>query len=137
MAVRTTSISRRSFLRRVAMGAPLIWTGGPLRGAAAPSNRITLGMIGVGWHGLEYNLRSFLQQDDARVVAVCDVFRSRARKAAEEVNRHYGDAGCKIYNDFRELLDDASVDAVCISTPDHWHVPMTIMAVERGKDVMC
>ncbi len=108
-----------------------------LRGANAPSNRITLGFIGVGQHGREYNMRSFLQHEDCLALAVCDVYANRRKAARAEVNDHYGTNGCREYADFRDLLAAGDIDAVVISTPDHWHTPMSIMAAEAGKDVMC
>jgi predicted dehydrogenase len=106
-------------------------------GANAPSNRITLGFIGVGGHGTHYNLASFLVLGDCRAVAVCDVFAGRRKAAKEKVDEHYRDKGCREFADFRELLAQPGIDAVCISTHDVWHVPISIRAVEAGKDVMC
>jgi len=103
----------------------------------APSERITLGCIGMGIHGFGVNLTNFLSQGDARVTAVCDVVRDRRERARKKVDGHYRDAGCKAFTDFRRILDDRSIDAVVISTPDHWHVPMSLMAMEAGKDVFC
>jgi len=139
-AVRT-SITRRRMLGRMAgiVGAGMAPMVVPSRifGAGAPSNQITLGFIGVGGHGHSYNLRSFLVLEDARAVAVCDVFASRRKAAKETVDKHYGDHACRQYADFRELLAQKDIDAVCISTPDHWHVPISLSALEAGKDVMC
>lgn len=132
--------SRRGFLKSVATGvAPLIVPGRVLglNGAAPPSETIALGFIGVGGHGLGYNLQSFLQETDARAVAVCDVFASRRDKAKAVVDAKYGDSGCRTFADFRELLAAPGIDAVCISTPDHWHVPLSLLALDAGKDVMC
>lgn len=106
-------------------------------GQGAPSKRVTLGCIGLGAHGLGVNLMSFLQEDDCQVVAVCDVFGSRAEKGRETVNRHYGTSDCAAFRDFRELLARPEIDAVVISTPDHWHVTMALMALEAGKRVFC
>lgn len=108
-----------------------------LLGSDAPSNKITLGFIGVGGHGTRYNLASFLQEDDCRAVAVCDVMKDRLREAQEMVNKHNGDADCKTYSDFRDLLADKDIDGVVISTPDHWHVTMAIMGIRAGKKVFC
>ena len=132
-------MSRRSALTLLAGAAPLIVAPRVLGadGTVAPSRRITMGFIGLGVHGLGYNLANFLQHDDAQIVAVCDVFASRRRKARETVDAKYGTQGCREYADFRELLADPGIDAVCISTPDHWHVPIAMMALEAGKDVMC
>ena len=93
-------------------------------GKEAPSNKITIGMIGTGNHGIHRNLNMFLRQPDARVLAVCDVFKSRMNKAAGITDRHYGKNGCSQHADFREILDRDDIDAVMISTPDHWHTLM-------------
>ena len=127
--------TRRSFVKTLAAaGFPTIIPASVL-GKNAPSKRITLGCIGVGSHGVDVNLKNFLYLDDARIVSVCDVFRSRAHRARQMVNRKYGDQGCRAYQDFREIIADKSIDAVVISTPDHWHVPISLMALEAGKDV--
>lgn len=106
-------------------------------GDTAPSKQIALGLIGVGAQGKQRNLSMFLNEVDARVVSVCDAFGSRAREAARLVDARQGKTGCKVQRDFREVLEDPSIDAVVISTPDHWHVPMSLMALEAGKDVFC
>jgi predicted dehydrogenase len=106
-------------------------------GRIAPSNKITLGMIGTGSHGINMNLKSFLPQEDAQIVAVCDVDREHVLKARDLVNEKYGHQDCAIYEDFREILIRKDIDAVMISTPDHWHVPMSLMAMQSGKDVIC
>ena len=105
--------------------------------AAAPSNRITLGFIGVGGHGGGYNLPHFLEIPEAQVVAVCDVFNDRALIAKSKVDKAYKNNDCRIYSDFRHVLARDDIDAVVISTPDHWHVPMSIQAAKAGKDVFC
>lgn len=131
-------LSRRTFLQRGAATALLVC--GRTSGRAArpaPSNRITLGFIGTGGHGLGVNLKSFLELDDAQIVAVCDVFADRRQRAREIVEKRYAAAGCREYADFRELLAAPDIDAVVISTPDHWHVPMSMLALQAGKDVMC
>lgn len=106
-------------------------------GNEAPSKKITIGMIGTGNHGIHRNLNMFLRQTDARVLAVCDVFKSRMRKAQGITDRHYGKNGCTQHADFREILERDDIDAVMISTPDHWHTLMSAMAIRRGKDVIC
>ncbi|NLF43674.1 MAG: Gfo/Idh/MocA family oxidoreductase, partial [Bacteroidales bacterium] len=99
---------------------------------------ITIGMIGTGSHGTGWNLKHYLMYPElCRVVAVCNVSRSRAENAQNLVNNTYKSKDCKIYQDFRELLEDNSIDAVQISTPDHWHVPISIMAALKGKHVCC
>lgn len=137
----TPATSRRQFLRHAA-GVALFPAIIPARalglnGTPAPSNRITIGMIGVGGHGTSVNLRGFLAQPDARVIAVCDVDRTRSESARQLVNGQYGNRDCAIFQDFREVLARSDIDAVAISTPDHWHVPISIAGLRAGKDVFC
>lgn len=108
-----------------------------LLGATAPSNQITMGFIGVGFHGRRVNLTSFLSEPDCRVLAVCDTYFDRRQVARKQVNARYGNTDCTTIADFRELLARSDLDAVAISTPDHWHVPMTEMALDAGKMVFC
>ncbi len=109
----------------------------------APSNRITMGLIGCGSHGTSWNLDQMFRCDDAQVVAVCDVDNSRCLQAKEKVERHYSEKmgkdykGCAAYGDFRELISRKDIDAVAICTPDHWHVIPAIMVAKCGKDVIC
>jgi predicted dehydrogenase len=133
--------TRRGFLRRsggvaAVLGFPTLVPARVL-GAGAPSNRITMGMIGVGSHGTGVNLKGFLAQPDAQVVAVCDVDTTHLANARKLVNAKYGDAGCAATKDFREILARTDIDAVMISTPDHWHVPIAMAALRAGKDVCC
>lgn len=131
------SVTRRRFIRTAAIGsAPLIFAP-RLFGGKAPSKQITLGFIGVGDHGLNYNLKRFLKEEDCRAVAVCDVFASRTQQAKEVVDAHYQTKDCHEFSDFRELLARDDIDAVAISTPDHWHVPLSLLALAAGKDVFC
>lgn len=131
-------LSRRTAVKSLlaAAGAPLVLPA-RLFGADAPSRQITLGCIGLGIHGTGVNLASFLNEDAARVVAVCDVFASRREHAKKMVDGKYQNSDCRAVADFREILADRSIDAVVISTPDHWHVPMSLLALAAGKDVFC
>ncbi len=138
-------MTRRRFLHRAAsltagaLSVPIIIPSSVLgkNDAISPSNRITIGCIGVGSHGAGVNLKSFLSQPDARVVAVCDVDRNHLEQARQIVNAQYAHTDCSSYADFREVLARADVDAVMISTPDHWHTPISIMAARAGKDIIC
>ena len=118
-----------------------------LHGQTAPSDTVNLGHIGIGGRG-----RGFLRAEAqlgkdvlappnlggdgkrmmkaARSVALCDVDLKRLDDAATRVGGQP-----KIYRDFRKLLEDKSVDAVVIASPDHWHALMTILACQAGKDV--
>lgn len=130
--------SRREFARAV---APLVIPA-RLLGRQAPSNRITVGMIGVGRQSRVVNIPQMLAMPDVQIVAVCDVDAWRLDNARRQVEEHYARLagassykGCAAWRDFRELLADRSIDAVMIATPDHWHVRMAIQALEAGKDV--
>ncbi len=144
----TNRMDRREFLRVAATCAtPAIIPARALGadGNVAPSNRITLGMIGLGRQAIAYNLPFFTSQSDCEVVALCDADRWRLEVTEERTASYYGEKKnrcpkvprCPRYVDFREVLGRKDVDAVMISTPDHWHVPMSVAAVKAGKDVSC
>jgi len=130
--------SRRRFLATAlgaVAGAQIIPASALGRGGEpAPSDRITVGCIGLGNRGPTL-MRAFLGQSGARVVAVCDVNGNQREKAKQIVDRHYGDDACAAYNDFRELCGRADVDALSIASPDHWHVLHSLEAVRNGKDI--
>lgn len=140
----TNHFSRRRFLKHSgilgsALALPTFIPASVL-GEHAPSNRVTLGHIGVGGQGGGL-LNGFLALPQGQSVAVCDPLRARREKAAQRVEQRYAAAGrsdykgCHAYNDFRELIARDDIDAVVVATPDHWHVPIAIAAVRAGKDV--
>jgi predicted dehydrogenase len=96
---------------------------------APASDRIRVGAIGVGGMGTG-DLRNFLSHSDVEVVAICDVFQPNLEKAIALTG-----GKAKGYGDYRRLLDDKSIDAVMIATPEHWHAIMAIDACDAGKDV--
>ena len=106
-------------------------------GQTAPSNRITVGFIGTGDHGMGWNLPPYLRHPSARVVAACDVDHIHMLKAQETVNERYGNEDCFGTKDFREVLARKDIDVVMISTPDHWHTLISLLAIQAGKDVQC
>lgn len=130
------NVSRREAMQIAAVAAVPALVPGHLLGAAAPSKKITLGSIGIGWQGGS-NLGNFLGNDDCRVLAVADVDQTHLADAAKRVNQRYGNSDCKTYKDFRELLARGDIDAVCISTPDHWHSIPAIAAANAQKDIFC
>jgi len=138
--------SRRRFLASglgamLALGrAPYILTSTALGGQEKPaaSERITIGMIGLGGHGIGHNLQSFLRQPDAQIVALCDPDRRRIEEALKVCRGRLGEQfSCLCTQDWREVIARPDVDAVMISTPDHWHVVMSVAAIRAGKDVIC
>jgi predicted dehydrogenase len=133
---------RRRFLKCSAVAAAAVPTFVPglalgKDGAVAPSEKITVGFIGTGSHGTHYNLRAYLAQPDAQILAVCDVDGNHMAQAKQQVDQKYGNGDCATTKDFRDILARPDIDAVMISTPDHWHVLMSVMAVRAGKDVQC
>ncbi len=103
-------------------------------GHVAPSERITLGGIGIRRRGTTV-LKEMLAQNDVQFLAIADA-RADSRKAVKELADTWnGDTDCKTYRDFRELLERKDIDAVVIATGDRWHAPMSIFAAEAGKDV--
>ncbi len=142
--------SRRGFLKTTAKGiltSSAIISGFPtivpasVFGKNAPSNRINIGAIGTGRISRTHDLPGVWQYDNALVMAVCDLDSNRANDTKDLVNRYYAKKtgkeydGVKVYTDYRELLLNKDIDAVLVSTPDHWHAPIVIHAVEAGKDV--
>lgn len=133
--------TRREFLGKtaiagVAVAAPTFVASRVLGldGAVAPSEKITLGVIGIGPR-CTYDLTAMLNLPDVQCVAIADVQASRRDAGKALVDKHYGNTDCKLYRDFRELLDRTDVDAVLIATGDRWHTPASILAAEAGKDV--
>ena len=124
-----SSTTRRGFLRTGALAAAPFILPVRARAEAAPSKRITIGMIGCGRWGSKTNLDPFLAMPDVTVAAVCDVDQWRMNFTREKINAHYAKAtpsgsykGCTAYRDFREMLADPQIDAVMVSTCDHWQI---------------
>ncbi len=110
-------------------------------GAVAPSNRISLGIIGVGGQGGAH-LRLLVNEPQVRIVCICDVDGERREQARKIVEKAYGAAaptgtwrGCATTGDFRELIARPDIDAVLIAVPDHWHALIMIAAARAGKDI--
>ena len=99
--------------------------------AAAPSDRVTVGMIAVGSRAQEL-LEAIREIPGTEIVGVCDAYSGRVERAIERT-----DGRAKAYAGYKEILADPSIDAVTIATPDHWHKRMVIEALEAGKDVYC
>jgi predicted dehydrogenase len=106
--------------------------------AVPPSGRVTLGFIGLGGEGHGHNLNAFLQEKDAQPVALCDVDQQKIASALQTARKRFGPKfTCQTTQDWREVVARRDVDAVMISTPDHWHVPISLAAIRSGKDVIC
>jgi len=155
-----TTLTRRQFLRRsavaaaAAVAAPAVIPASALgrNGVLAPSDRVTMGFIGVGTQGgghllggaWTYLTGGYAARPDVQVLAVCDVWRDRRERARVRVDQHYSEVygkgnyrSCEAYVDFRNVLDRGDIDAVLIATPAHWHATMAVLAAEAGKDIYC
>ncbi len=121
---------RRQFLRTSAGVAAL----GSVfnRGVKGANDRISVAFVGVGTMGTE-NLKAAMDHHGVAVAAVCDVYQPHLERATALARR--GGHSPKSTGDFRQILADRSVDAVCISTPDHWHPYIAVEACKAGKDV--
>src|ERR1041385_7425079 len=133
----TRRLSRRSFIRRGAASAclaalaPQVVPSSVLGadGHTAPGNRITVGFIGTGSHGVGWNLGPYLRHKDAQVVAACDVDSNHLFRASETINDHFKNEDCFTTKDFREILARKDIDTVMLSTPDHWHTLISLLAI--------
>lgn len=152
-------MNRRSFLKHGAgtMAAAMLPTIIPAsafggQGRTAPSERVNMGFIGLGGQGSghlmggawTYVPGGYIARDDVQIMAVCDVRRERRDHAWQRCNQIYADRfsrpgydGVKAYNDFRDVITRADIDAVLLALPYHWAAPMSIMAMRCGKDVYC
>lgn len=132
------AVSRRRFLKGAAgcLTAPYFVSAAALGRESSPaaSERITMGIVGLGSMGMRH-VKGFLQEADCRIVAVCDVDAKRQAAAVREINKHYDSSDSTAYNDFRELLDRADIDTLCIAVPDHWHALVALAGIRAGKDI--
>ena len=156
-----SGLARRQFLKRsgaaaaAAFGFPTIIPASALGkgGRPAPSERINLACFGYGTIA-SYVTQNFLNDPRVQIVAIADPVKDLPhygyggeKQGGREVGKkvieeHYakeapkgGYSGCKIYNDFRELMEKEDYDAVQISTPDHWHAYLTVKLAEAGKHI--
>lgn len=138
-------LNRRTFIQKSAAGAgalalsPAMFTS--VTSCRGANDRIHLGHIGVGQRGSNELRTYMLPLEGSRSVAICDVFRDRREKGVEFTKEFYRDKGwnapeCQAYLDFEELLERKDIDAVHITTPDHWHVLGAIQAARAGKHIM-
>ena len=141
------SINRRNFLFGGAAAAALVGHASNKVGLRPlkPGEKRRYAMIGCGIQMRTALLPDFLGcgkgcealREKIEVVAVCDCDVRRRKAAAWQVNNAYGNKNCKIVADFRDIIKDPTIDAVCIATPDHWHAYISVEAMKHGKDVYC
>ena len=135
-----TGATRREFLKAAgavataAFAAPYI-VPSSVFGANAPSNRITMGFVGLGrGHGF---VQHYMKRPDVKILAVCDVAKGKADGRRDEVNAEYKSKDCTAYYDFRDVVARDDIDTVLVYTPTHWHALIAVAALEAGKDVFC
>lgn len=130
--------TRRSLLQGIfaAASAPMFVPARVLglEGNVSPSNKITLGVIGVGSQGT-VDMRAFLNHEDVRVTAICDVNQMNIDRARGHIKERYGSDDVKVFRDFRELNRDTSIDAVLMALPVHWHSIPAADAILNGKHI--
>jgi predicted dehydrogenase len=144
---RIAVMKRREFIKTSAvtaagiLGFPVI-VPSLVFGKSKPNDKINIGQIGFGRIAKEHDLPETIKHDMCRVVAVADVDSKRASDGKKWIEEYYGQKtgkknyiDVKIYRDYKEMLQDKSIDAVIISTPDHWHAQPAIEAALAGKDI--
>jgi len=128
--------NRRKFIKRTVTGTAGIILGAPLAKnvfAESPNDRINIAVVGIRSRGSEH-YRQFSQIPNVRVTTICDVDERLFPKAVNEIKEFCGEKPQTVA-DFREILEDESIDAVSLATPDHWHALLSIWACQAGKDV--
>ena len=110
--------------------------------AVAANDKVNVAFIGVGTRGGDGLIPMFLSVPDCQAVAVCDPWQYRRESRAKRIEDYYAKRdgagrykGCAMYADFRQVLERKDIDAVVIATPDHWHIPLAILAARAGKDI--
>jgi len=145
--IKPKHMQRRKFINRITLGTAAM-VGFPsivpahVLGKDAPSNKINIGQIGCGRIALSHDMPDTMNFDIAKVLAVCDVDSIRTEKAKVFTDNFYKKKtgkekynDTKSYDDYRELLADKDIDAVMVSTPDHWHSQPALEAALAGKDI--
>lgn len=141
-SVTPKSVSRRRFIRNAAVSSavasalPTIIPASALGrdGSVAPSERIALGVIGIGPR-CRYVLNGMLSHKDVHCVAIADVQANRRDAGKQHVDKLQGNQDSVLMRDFREILDRKDIDATLIATGDRWHATASMLAAEAGKDV--
>ena len=141
-------LNRRDFIKNSSLisiglfSAPTILSPSVLKSKYTPNNKINIGVIGCGRIARDHDIPLTLKNDSARIVAVCDLDKKRLREGKDYVLKLYKEktgkdnfVDVKMFDDFRDLCADKDIDAVIVSTPDHWHSIPAIAAANSGKDI--
>lgn len=129
----SASLTRRQFVATSAGAAAFTVLSSPKARAAAPSNKVVIGVMGLGGRGA-YLAQAFASRPDTEIAYICDVDTRRFARARDAIEEAQGKAPKQV-QDFRRILEDKSVDVLINATPDHWHAPASIMACQAGKDI--
>ncbi|HWW00046.1 MAG TPA: Gfo/Idh/MocA family oxidoreductase [Candidatus Acidoferrum sp.] len=133
-----SGMTRRHFLAAsgLALVAPTIIPASALGqgNTPAPSERITLGVVGWGMQGPS-NTGAFLGLKECQVVGACDLDKNHLQSAVNTVNGHYKNQDCKAYHDYREMMARKDIDAVMLAVPDTWHALTATEAANNKKDI--
>ena len=142
--------TRRAFLQSTALAAPALFgdlAALPRPQRPKPSNRINIAMVGCGYQATYGNLNSFLIDPRVQITMACDPIlrapgygykaEAKAGRAVlkAKVDAFYGNHDCRMEQDWRKVVDDPTIDAVVVMTPDHWHAAIGIAAMRKGKHV--
>src|SRR6266404_98652 len=127
------SVSRREFLKTTSVAAAVVVAPRFSRAIGSPNDKVVVGIIGCNGRGMDH-LNGYLSVPNVEIAYICDVDRRAVDKGVAAVARKQEKKPQGI-RDFRRLLEDPSVDAVSIATPDHWHTPAAILACSAGKHV--
>src|SRR5438876_3501951 len=119
-----------------AMAAPTIIPASALGadGRPAPSERITMGVVGWGMQGPS-NTGNFMREPDCQVVATCNIDKNHLAASVNAINGHYKNQDCKTYHDYQEMMARTDIDTVMIAVPDHWHELIATEAARNKKDI--
>lgn len=136
--MRIAKSTRRSFLKTMLAAGSAPWfVPAHVLGAdgnTTPANKLNVGVIGVGAQG-RGDMINFLGQGDVRVTTICDVNKRNIETARGLIAKSYGSPDVKVLSDFRELNADATIDAVLMALPVHWHSVPALDAVLHGKHI--
>ena len=135
---------RRDFLKSFGFlaAAPMILPSRVWSGADLPSNRLNIGVIGIGKQGSGL-LQSFLHAPGTQIVTVCDVDRKKLARAQKWTDDYYAEKNgasykaCNTTVDFRDIIADKNINIIILAAPDHWHAIPSILAARSGKDIYC
>ena len=140
-----TTPSRRQFIKSsagtvAAVAAVSSTKTAKARTSMSPNKKIRIGFIGPGGRGFSAHVKQLTKLAKEgmpiELPALCDVYSVHRDRAAQHIEENLGKAPTK-YIDFREMLENEDLDAVCIGTPDHWHAKQAIESLEKGLHVYC